>query len=381
MDEAVKRYYAGFPQEAISMIKPLALSGNVDAQYLLGNILYSLSKEGEITDFEDPVKWYKMAAEQNVADANYALGAIFHNRWNKSRDKNDAANAIIYYQMASESGFSKAQQPLDRIKFRSRISPDAAAILVKEQEATAIPKPASLVPIPGNDISSVASDESQAANTSTETTKPKITKSAPLDKPEVAAKAPIEIAPKADKPDDEITLAVIESELIDKPDVAAKDPITIAKIADEPDDEVTLAVIKSEPLDKPDVAAVEPIKIAKIADESEDKVVDTVTLEEIANQCQKYTETGFNFYAETIEGALLSGKALVVAVKPDSAEPGSFLINLSSKLLGLMIFVDLHDVPEDITVKFKEGKQYAIAGIIVNSKVVGSDCAVRAMYQ
>ena len=140
-------------------------------------------------------------------------------------------------------------------------------------------------------------------------------------------------------------------------------------------------MIKSEPLDKPDVAAVEPIKIAQIADESEDKVVVTVTLEEIANQCQKYTETGFNFYAETIEGALLSGKALVVAVKPDSAEPGSFLINLSSKLLGLMIFVDLHDVPKDIAVKFKEGKQYAIAGIIVNSKVVGSDCAVRAMYQ
>jgi hypothetical protein len=48
MDEAVKRYYAGFPEEAISMIKPLALSGNVDAQYLLGNILYSLSKEGKL---------------------------------------------------------------------------------------------------------------------------------------------------------------------------------------------------------------------------------------------------------------------------------------------------------------------------------------------
>jgi len=346
MDEAVKRYYAGFPKEAISMIKPMALSGNVDAQYLLGNILYSLSKEGEITDFEDPVKWYKMAAEQNVADANYALGAIFHNRWNKSRDKNDAANAIIYYQIAIESGFSKAQQPLDRIKFRSRISPDAAAILVKEQEATAIPKPASLVPIPGNDISSVASDESQAANSGVLSKNHTTTKSAPLDKPEVAA----------------------------------KDPIKITQAGDDPDVEVTVAVMKSEPLGKPDVAAMEPVKIVQIADKSEDEVMVTVTLEEIASQCQKYTETGFNFYAETIEGAPLSGKALVVAVKPDSAEPGAFLMNLSSKLMGLMVFVDLHDVPKEIAVKFKEGNEYAITGIIVNSKVVGSDCVVRAIY-
>jgi len=107
----------------------------------------------------------------------------------------------------------------------------------------------------------------------------------------------------------------------------------------------------------------------------------TVTLEEIANQCQKYTETGFNFYAETIEGAILSGKASVVAVKPDSVEPDFFLINLSSKLSDLMVFVDLHDVPKEIAVKFKEGNKYAITGIIVNSKVVGSDCAVRAKYQ
>ena len=362
------------------MIKPLALSGNVDAQYLLGNILYSLSKEGEITDFEDPVKWYKMAAEQNVADANYALGAIFHNRWNKSRDKNDAANAIIYYQIAIESGFSKAQQPLDRIKFRSRISPDAAAILVKEQEATAIPKPASLVPIPGNDISSVASDESQAANSGVLTKNHTTTKSAPLDKPEVAAKDPIKITQAGDNPDVEVTVAVMKSEPLDKPEVAAKDPVKIAEIADEPDDDVTVAVMKSEPLGKPDVAAMEPVKIVQIADKSEDEVMVTVTLEEIASQCQKYTETGFNFYAETIEGAPLSGKASVVAVKPDSAEPGAFLMNLSSKLMGLMVFVDLHDVPKEIAVKFKEGNEYAITGIIVNSKVVGSDCFVRAIY-
>jgi hypothetical protein len=54
---------------------------------------------------------------------------------------------------------------------------------------------------------------------------------------------------------------------------------------------------------------------------------------------------------------------------------------LSSKLFGLVVFVDLHDVPKEVAVKFEEGNKYAITGIVVNSKVVGSDCAVRVMYQ
>jgi len=311
MDEAVKRYYAGFPEEAISMIKPLALSGDIDAQYLLGNILYSLPKRGGIADIEDPVKWYKMAADQNSAAANYALGAIFHNKWNKSRDKNDAANAMIYYQIAIELGHSKAQQPLDRIQSRSGISPDTAAVLVKQQGATSIPEPS--VQIPENDLSNLASDESQTPDSSSLTRNHTATKSEPLDKPEVAVNDPIQIAQTADKPDDEVTV--------------------------------------------------------------------TVTLEEIANQCQNYTETGFNLYAETIEGALFSGRASVVAVKPDSSESGSFMINLSSKLFDLEVFIDLHDVPKEIAVRFEEENKYAITGIVVNSKVIGSDCAVRVMYQ
>jgi len=347
MDEAVKRYYAGFPEEAISMLKPLALSGDADAQYLLGNILYSLSNEGTITGIEDPVKWYKMAADQNVAAANYALGAIFHNKWIKSRDKNEAANAIIYYQKAVELEYPKAQQPLDRIKSRSRISLGTAAMLVKEQGTPAIPESASGVQLPGVDSSSSESDQSQVPASSSLTS----------------------------------NQTTMKSESLDKSEVAARDPIALAQIATKPDVEVTVSEIKSEPLVKPEVAAKDPVKISQIAEKPDDEVSVTVTLEEIANQCQNYTATGFNIYAETIEGALLSGTASVVAVKPESSESGSFLINLSSKLFGLVVFVDLHDVPEDIAVRFAEGNKYAITGIIVDSKVVGSDCTVRTIYQ
>ena len=173
----------------------------------------------------------------------------------------------------------------------------------------------------------------------------------------------------------------MKSESLDKPEVAAEDPIAVAQITTKPDVEVTVSEIHSEPLDKPEVAAKDPVKIAQLAEKPDDEVSVTVTLEEIANQCQNYTATGFDIYAETIEGALLSGTASVVAVKPESSESGTFLINLSSKLFGLVVFVDLHDVPEEIAVRFKAGNKYAITGIVVNSKAVGSDCTVRTIYR
>ncbi len=140
IDEAVKKYYGGFPDEAISMIKPMALAGDVDAQYLLGNILYSLSKTEKYNDIDDPVKWYEMAAEQNSAVANYALGVIFHNKWIKSRDKKDAATAVIYYQRAADLGYKKAQAPLNKVKSRSGISHQEAVAVVKDQETKTVPE-------------------------------------------------------------------------------------------------------------------------------------------------------------------------------------------------------------------------------------------------
>ena len=162
MDEAVNKYYAGYPDEAISMIKPLALSGNVDAQYLLGNILYSLSEDGKLSTSDDPVKWYKMAVEQNSADAAYALGAIFHNRWIKSRDKKDAANAIVYYQDAAELGSQKSHEPLKKVISRSGISLQKARALAKQEDTTSIPKSESTVQIAKSETGTFENDKTLA---------------------------------------------------------------------------------------------------------------------------------------------------------------------------------------------------------------------------
>ncbi|MCP4432897.1 MAG: sel1 repeat family protein [Gammaproteobacteria bacterium] len=102
LEKAIETYYAGYPDQAIGMIKPQAMSGDINAQYLLGNILYGLSNSGQYSDVEDPIKWYKMAAEQGSAAANYALGVIYNNRWNNTHQQQDVEQARLFSQKAAD---------------------------------------------------------------------------------------------------------------------------------------------------------------------------------------------------------------------------------------------------------------------------------------
>ncbi len=115
LDEAVQRYYAGHPADAIEMLKPIALGGDVAAQNLLGNILYGLGQSGQYASLEDPVRWYQMAAAQGSAEASYALGAIFNNSWVKTRRAEDARLAEYYFQQAADRGHARAHGPLMKL--------------------------------------------------------------------------------------------------------------------------------------------------------------------------------------------------------------------------------------------------------------------------
>jgi hypothetical protein len=115
LDLALKKYYAGYPREAIGMIEPLAVSGNIDAQYLLGNLLYTLTQSGQYEVQGDPTKWYRLAAEQGSARAAYALGAIHNNRWLQARSDEDLGLAKSYYRRALDLGDEKARTALDKL--------------------------------------------------------------------------------------------------------------------------------------------------------------------------------------------------------------------------------------------------------------------------
>ncbi len=120
LDRAVERYYAGYPGQAISMLEPLALAGDVEAQYLLGNIVYALALSGLASTGQGPVRWYRMAAEQGSAEASYALGVIYNNRWLEKRDAHDAQLAEQYYQRAADLGHEPAEALLLKLAARNR---------------------------------------------------------------------------------------------------------------------------------------------------------------------------------------------------------------------------------------------------------------------
>lgn len=115
LDQAVKKYYQGETAEAIAMIRPLASAGDPESQYLLGNILFTLSNAGQLTTGEDPARWYRLAAEQNHAAASYALGIIHNNRWLRSHRDEDLQFAESYLQQASDLGVDEAGTALEKL--------------------------------------------------------------------------------------------------------------------------------------------------------------------------------------------------------------------------------------------------------------------------
>lgn len=120
LDQALEKYYAGYPAEAVTMLEPLALSGDIDAQYLLGNLLYTLGQAGQSELQGDPLKWYRLAAQQGSARAAYALGAIYNNRWLESHSDDDLNQALSYYRKAGELGDKQARVALDRLTARQK---------------------------------------------------------------------------------------------------------------------------------------------------------------------------------------------------------------------------------------------------------------------
>jgi len=128
LDQAVKKYYAGQPDEAIVMIRPLASAGDAEAQYLLGNILFTLSNAGQLETQEDPARWYRMAAEQDSAPASYALGVIHNNRWLQSHKDEDLRLAESYFQKALDLGDQKAHTALTRLAAYKKDSRTGASL-------------------------------------------------------------------------------------------------------------------------------------------------------------------------------------------------------------------------------------------------------------
>jgi hypothetical protein len=303
LNNAIQIYYAGLPHQAISLIKPLALSGDSDAQYLLGNILYSLSKTNKLDDAEDPVEWYKMAAVQGSPDANYALGVIFHNNWVESQRQQDITIAIFYYEKAVELGVEDAQAHLSSLKSRNTTSN-------KSQMAS-------------------------KSGSSTERTKP-------------TSQMPVETG-------------TAESGTVKSATIAKPSPVRNSE------QESSVASLTDTPSQNPQG--------------DREQVSITVNLADVASQCKNYTRVGFNYYAESIIGALLVGSAKIDAIESRPSKPDTRLVKLTHQISDIEILLALDGVPKEVAAELKPGRDFGISGIVGRSQKEGSVCDLMLTYQ
>jgi len=319
LDKAIKIYYAGLPDQAISLIKPLAVSGDVNAQFLLGNILYSLSKTNRNSEMGDPVKWYKMAAANNSPDANYALGVIYNNKWAKSLQQEHLTIAKFYYENAAELGHLNAQAYLAEINNREEASNQRKSASNSES-STRLARQAHQLPVNKTQISGATDQANQAAGNTAEV--------------------------KADS-----------SQMKDTP-----------KQSPERDNKTT-----------PDSTNLE-ISTKQLLAINGDSESISVNLADIATQCKKYTRAGFNFYADSIKGAFFAGSAKIDTIGGSPSKPGTHLIRLTNSQFDTLLFITLDEVPKEIARQLKEDDNYEVRGVIEDSQIIGSNCDVILTY-
>ena len=77
-------YKRGDVATALNEFRPLAVSGNTEAQRVLAQF-YFLG-EGVPQDKAEAARWYRLAAEQGDAEAQNMLGALYYNGWGVLQD-------------------------------------------------------------------------------------------------------------------------------------------------------------------------------------------------------------------------------------------------------------------------------------------------------
>ncbi len=311
LNEAAIKYYAGFPEQAVMLLEPKAAAGDVDAQYLLANILYSLSKTEGFKGYGDPVKWYEMAAEQGVADASFALGVIYSNNWKQSRDGKQAALAITHFQKAVDSGFDKARRPLEKLILKTGMSLKTATRLARLPEQGVIAKTVL----------------------------------------EPAEKAPVEKTVK------------VKEKVVVKPE-----PVKTTQIK-------KIIEVKEKVVAKPEPVAEEPAPNTLLAHIVASNNSTPISLAELASECGNYTQIGFNYYAESIEGASLTGSATI-----SRKLPGGW-ISLTNDDFSTLLLLTLNEVPPEMLSELKVGQEIELSGVIDQAQLVGASCTVNLVYQ
>src|SRR6266566_4148233 len=95
-------------RKVLAEIRAGADKGDAKAQYELGRAFFS-GTLGMAKDEAEAVKWFRKAAEQNVADAQFSLGVCYANGRGVTKDD---AEAVKWFRKAAEQNYARAQYNL-----------------------------------------------------------------------------------------------------------------------------------------------------------------------------------------------------------------------------------------------------------------------------
>jgi hypothetical protein len=90
---------------------------------------------------------------------------------------------------------------------------------------------------------------------------------------------------------------------------------------------------------------------------------------------------GFNYYAESIIGALLVGSAKIDAIESPPSKPDTRLVKLTHHISDIEILLALDGVPKEVAAGLKPGRDFGISGIVGRSQKEGSTCDLMLTYQ
>ncbi len=104
MQEAEQAYNQGDYKTALSEYQPLAMQGDMRAQFQLGSI-YGEGL-GVPQNFKESARWTKLSAEQGYTPAQFVLGVMYLNGSGLPKSSKDS---MVWLRKAGDHGFAPAQ--------------------------------------------------------------------------------------------------------------------------------------------------------------------------------------------------------------------------------------------------------------------------------
>lgn len=107
-------------------VKSLATKGDTLAEYNLG-VMYHKG-QGVPLNYDEAIKWYRLAASQGNANARNNLGVMYENGQSVP---NDYHEALKWYQLAADQGDANAQYNIGLMYYKGQGTPADYKIAVK----------------------------------------------------------------------------------------------------------------------------------------------------------------------------------------------------------------------------------------------------------